>query len=52
MLKFRNEKTGKYYALLAHGVDATNARNGLPVVVYTPEDDPHSIYVQDREEKK
>lgn len=50
MIRFRHKKTGKFYALLAHGVDATNQRDGTPVVVYSPEDDPHAIYVREREE--
>ena len=50
MIRFRHKKTGKFYALLAHGCDCTNSRAGTPVVVYSPEEDPHAIYVREREE--
>lgn len=50
MTKWKNIKTEGYYALLAHGIDCTNARDGLPVVVYSPENNPHMIFV--REEKE
>jgi len=47
MLRFKNKKLGKYYALLAHGTDTTNARDGLEVVIYSPDDNPHIIYVRE-----
>lgn len=50
MTRWRHKKTGKFYALLAIGCDATNSRAGLRVAVYSPEDDPHAIYVRDLEE--
>ena len=50
MIRFRHKKTGKFYALLAHGVDATNSRAGTPVVVYSPEDNEHMIYVREEAE--
>ena len=47
---YKNKKTGKIYKLLAYAIDATNKRDGLPVIVYCPDDNGHSIYV--REEKE
>lgn len=50
MILFRHKKTGKLYSMLAAGVDCTNARDGLAVIVYSPEDNPHLICVREREE--
>lgn len=47
---YKNKKTGKTYKLLAYAIDATNERDGLPVIVYCPDDNGNSIYV--REEKE
>lgn len=47
---FRNIKTGKRYRLLAAAVDCTNERDGLPVVVYCPDDKGHTIYVREASE--
>jgi len=51
MIRFRCKKTGRFYALLAHGLDMSRGRpRPFPVVVYSPEDDPHAIYVMARGE--
>lgn len=50
MIRYKNKKTGKFYAMLAAGVDCTNSRDGLMVVVYSPEDDQHMIFVRERNE--
>ena len=51
MIRYHCKKTGALYALLAHGVDMSEGRQRpFPVVVYSPEDDPHAIYVMAREE--
>lgn len=47
---YRNKKTGKIYRHLAVGVDTTNERDGLFVVIYCPDDNEHSIYVRERDE--
>ena len=33
---FRSLKTGRVYVVVARGRDATNSRDGTPVVVYAP----------------
>lgn len=48
--RIRNLKTGKIYMYLATAVDATNARDGQLTAVYSPEDDPHLIFVRGMEE--
>lgn len=50
MIYYRHNKTGNRYRLLACGIDSTNERDGLPVVVYCPDDDEHSIYVRELRE--
>lgn len=50
MTRWQNRKTGNFYALLAHGTDTTNARAGREVIVYSPENNPHAIYVRETEE--
>jgi hypothetical protein len=47
---YRNLRTGKRYRWLAAGIDCTNARDGLPVVVYCPDDDEHTVFVRDQAE--
>ena len=47
MLRSKNIKSGKFYALLARGTDMTNDREGLGVIIYSPEDNPHIIYVRE-----
>ena len=34
---FRSLKTGRVYVVVARGRDATNSRDGTPVVVYAPD---------------
>ncbi len=47
---FRYKKTGKIYRQLAIAVDVTEARDGLLVVVYCPDDNEHLIYVREQTE--
>ncbi len=47
---YRNKKNGKLYVLLARAVDCTNERDGLPVVVYCPRDDPAFVSVREERE--
>ena len=47
---YRNKKNGKLYVLLAKAVDCTNERDGLPVVVYCPQDDPAFVSVREERE--
>lgn len=49
-MKYRHKKTGNIYRHLAIAVDATNARDGVMVVVYCPDDNEHSIYVREQAE--
>jgi len=49
MTRWKNRKTGKVFALLAHGVDTTHDR-GTEVVIYSPEGSPHMICVMDQRE--
>lgn len=50
MNTWRNKKNGKLYRLLHHAVDCTNARDGLAVVVYCPEENPDLISVREKSE--
>ena len=47
MLKYKNKKTGGIYHILATGIDTTNERDGLVVVVYCPDDNENTIYVRE-----
>lgn len=47
MLKYRNKKTGEIYRRLAVGIDKTNSRDGLTVVIYCPDDNEHTVYVRE-----
>lgn len=49
-VRYKNKKTGGIYIRLANGIDATNARDGLPVVIYCPDDNEHNIFVRDSAE--
>ena len=49
MMKYRNKKTGEIYRHLAFGIDKTNSRDGVPVVIYTP-DSKHVICVREQVE--
>lgn len=50
MPKFKNKKSGDIYIFLVMGTDCTNTRDGLPVVIYYPENQQGRIFV--REEKE
>ncbi len=45
-----NKKNGKRYVVMAEGIDCTNVRDGTPVIVYYPEDNPALICVRERAE--
>lgn len=49
MTRWQNKKTGGYYAFLAEGTDCTNPRDCFPVVIYSPDDDPHMIFTMERD---
>jgi len=48
MTRWKNKKTGYFYALLAYGTDQTHNR-GTAVIVYSPEWNPHEICVMDHQ---
>ena len=48
--RYRNKKTGDVYIRLANGIDATNSRDGLAVIVYCQEDNGNSVFVRDEKE--
>ena len=50
MTYWRNKKTGNVYILLAYAIDTTNERNGLPVVIYCPDDDGNTVEVMEESE--
>jgi ribulose bisphosphate carboxylase small subunit len=50
MTPCRNRRTGELYLRLATGIDTTNERNGLTVVIYCPDDNENTIYVREAEE--
>jgi hypothetical protein len=33
---YKNKKSGKFYIYLGRGIDCTNDRDGIEVVIYTP----------------
>ena len=43
MTYWKNKKTGNIYMLLAYAIDSTNERDGLPVVIYCPDDDGNTV---------
>ena len=45
-----NKKNGKRYVVMAEGIDCTNARDGTPVIVYYPQDNPALICVREKSE--
>jgi len=49
-IKYRHRKTGKIYRWLAAGIDMTPSRGVVPVAVYCPDDNEHSILVMDQAE--
>ena len=50
MQTYINKKNGKRYIVMAEGVDCTNVRDGTPVIIYYPEDNPNLISVRERAE--
>ena len=50
MHTYINRKNGKRYVVLAEGIDCTNARDGTPVIVYHPEDNPNRVCVREKTE--
>lgn len=47
---YRNIKTGDYYEYRCTGIDTTNERDGLTVVIYSPLASPDTLYVRERVE--
>lgn len=47
MTRWKNNKTGEFYSLIAQAIDCTNSRDGTPVVIYSPEHEPHRIFVRE-----
>lgn len=50
MIKFKHNKTGNVYRLLAYATDCTNARDGTSSIVYCSEDNENTIYVREQQE--
>ena len=50
MHTYINRKNGKRYVVLAEGIDCTNVRDGTPVIVYHPEDNPNRVCVREKAE--
>jgi Pyruvate/2-oxoacid:ferredoxin oxidoreductase delta subunit len=49
-MKFKHNKTGNIYRLLAHAIDCTNSRDGTACIVYCPDDAENTIYVREDQE--
>jgi hypothetical protein len=49
-MKYKHNKTGNIYRLLAYATDCTNSRDGTGVIVYCPDDNEHDVFVRDAEE--
>lgn len=47
---WKNKKNGNHYAILAHGIDCTNDRDGTEIVIYSKGDDPQMIFVREAKE--
>lgn len=47
MTKWKNNKTGDVYDLIAQATDCTNSRAGTPVVIYSPEDHPSRLFIRE-----
>lgn len=47
---YRHKRTARRYRWLAAGIDCTNSRDGLTVVIYCPDDDEHTLFVRDQAE--
>ena len=50
MTRWKNTKTGKIYIYMAYGTDKTNIRDGLEIVVFHPESNPHKILTMEERE--
>ena len=50
MTYWKNKKTGDIHILLAYAIDSTNERNGLPVIIYCPNDDGNTVEVMEESE--
>lgn len=46
MSRWKNNKNGQIYNLIAQATDCTNSRNGTPVVIYSPEENPSRLFVR------
>ncbi len=47
---YRNKKKQTLYRVLHRAVDCTNARDGTPVIVYTPVEGEPLVFVRDEAE--
>ena len=50
MRTYINKKNGKPYIVTAEGIDCTNARDGTPVIIYHPQDNPGLLCVREKDE--
>ena len=50
MTYWKNKKTGDIHILLAYAIDTTNERNGLPVIIYCPDDCGNTVNVMEESE--
>lgn len=50
MTRWKNNKTGEVYCLLAQATDCTNSRDGTPVILYYRESDPAPLYIRELRE--
>lgn len=50
MKAYINKKNGKRYIVTGEAIDCTNARDGTPVIIYHPEDNPKLVCVRERAE--
>jgi len=48
--RYKNRKNQKIYMCLAKGIDCTNVRDGIEVVIYHLIDDNRNIYVRELQE--
>ena len=46
MTRWKNNKTGQIYSLIAQATDCTDVRYGTPVVIYSPEENPSQLFVR------
>ena len=47
MTRWKHNKTGRIYSLIAQAIDCTNSRDGTPVIIYSPEDAPENLYIRE-----